>query len=211
MNFQYNIKDLWNLVVQYGYIVRYNQLDGLDSWVKLKTIISEISPKKKYKWACDMEMPFENLKSLENKIIEPIEDENPINYEKWEREHFFIQHFRIPAKNKNPKMVKILQVAYNTGQLLAEKSKIPYFYDHLNLNLEGKLFDYSQEKYNLFKLGNEIIDPINYVLNYNLFIFGDTYHNKYIYNYNNPLFINNKYENIDELYNKISEIKNSLI
>ena len=53
-----------------------------------------------------MEMPFENLKRLENKIIEPIEDENPKNYEKWEREHFFIQHFRIPAKNKNPKWLE---------------------------------------------------------------------------------------------------------
>ena len=77
MNSQYNIKDLWNLVVEYGYIVRYNKLDGLDSWSKLKIIISEISPKKRYKWACDMEMPFENLKRLENKIIEPIENENP--------------------------------------------------------------------------------------------------------------------------------------
>ena len=46
MNSQYNIKDLWNLVVEYGYIVRYNKLDGLDSWSKLKIIISEISPKK---------------------------------------------------------------------------------------------------------------------------------------------------------------------
>ena len=108
-------------------------------------------------------------------------------------------------------MVRILQVAYNTGQLLAEKSKIPYFYDQLNSILEGKLFDYSQEKVNLYQLGREIIDPINYILNYNLFIFGDTYHNKYTYNYNNPINRINKYENIDELYNKILEIKNSLI
>ena len=206
-----NIKDLWNLVIQYGYIVRSNKLDGLESWKKLKDIITEIGSNKKYKWPVDMKPNYNILKNLSSSLLENFEDDK-LNNTKWEKEHFYIQHFRITAKNDNPKMSRILQVAYNTGQLMAERAIDPTFYEDLNNNLIGLL--YVNKRINnilndsLYLLTDTIYDPINYILNYNLYIYGDTVYS----NYKQDDYFNYypKYENIDKLYNKINNLLHNL-
>jgi hypothetical protein len=125
------MEELFNLVKNYGYIVRSNELDGLQSWNEIKSILQSI---------CCVGLEWSmNLKTLASEPLdsEPLNINGAYNYiyiklkmkgedneeEKcnpnWEKYHFFLQLARIPKNNPKCDLVRLCQIAYNLGQLSA--------------------------------------------------------------------------------------------
>jgi hypothetical protein len=139
---------LFTFVKIYGKIVRKNNLNGLDSWNKMKTLLLAIR--------CDCLVWNIKLKKFNGDDITSIKD--AYNYvqddlgmrgednqtEKcnpnWEKFHFFLQLVRIPYNNPDCNLVRLAQVAYNLGQLSAVYDDAVYtkevkkFYTMNNLN-----------------------------------------------------------------------------
>ena len=119
------MEELFNLIKNYGYIVRTNNLDGLASWNEMKTLLVSIR--------CEGLIWNINVKNLDEKSITGIE--NAYNYvhntlgmkgedtdpkgPNWEKFHFYLQLVRIPYNNPDCNLVRLAQVAYNLGQLSA--------------------------------------------------------------------------------------------
>lgn len=119
------MEELFNLIKNYGYIVRTNNLDGLASWNEMKTLLVSIR--------CEGLIWNINLINLNQESINGIE--NAYNYVRntlgmkgedtdpkgpnWEKFHFYLQLVRIPYNNPDCNLVRLAQVAYNLGQLSA--------------------------------------------------------------------------------------------
>lgn len=106
------VYDLWKNVLTYGEVAKEKNLDTLDSWKRLRNILS------KYpilgKWKIDSFNLYNQINDL------GLIDENQKNTKKdnWEKGFLYIQHGRIPIKNKmKPTLLKLLQISFNAGQL----------------------------------------------------------------------------------------------
>jgi len=111
------LEALWKLVIEYGTYVRINKLNGLDYWNMLKQFLK--SNKTSFIWLPDAMSRFEEMKKMGIVDENNIEKQIPQNI--WEAHHFYLQHARIPFKNKNgATFVRLFQIAYNAGQLNAE-------------------------------------------------------------------------------------------
>jgi len=140
------MEQLFELVKNYGYIVRTNNLDGLASWNEMKAIILTISCKG-LAWNI-------NLLNLNRERLTTINDaynyvHNTLGMEgeesdprsvNWEKFHFFLQLVRIP-KNNDCNLTRLCQIAYNLGQLSAVydddvvyKPNVKQFYTMNNLD-----------------------------------------------------------------------------
>lgn len=118
-----NVQKLWDIVFQFGYVVRYGKLDGLQCWNKIKPILSSVTP--------DCEWSMENIRSIYFHMKTEFNiSENKFDYENnniWESYHFYLQHSRIPYINKDDnKLVRLMQIAYNAGQYEYEKTQFDY-------------------------------------------------------------------------------------
>jgi len=125
------MEQLFELVKNYGYIVRTNNLDGLASWNEMKTIISTIT--------CDGLTWRINLLNLNRERLTSINDaynyvhntlcmegeESDPRSVNWEKFHFFLQLVRIP-KNNDCNLTRLCQIAYNLGQLSAVYGDVVY-------------------------------------------------------------------------------------
>lgn len=118
----------------YGKYVRENKLNGLDSWnSKKKQLLEELIVFDKW-----------NIEDIEGKYkfvhdeLGMKGDDFDEKTENWEKFHFFLQHFRIPKNNK-PDSLRLMQIAYNAGQLEA--------------CFEDKVFDGAREFYLKNRLG----------------------------------------------------------
>ena len=141
------MEDLFSLVKNYGYIVRSNELHGLDSWNEIKSILSKIR--------CDKFVWNMTLVNLENKPLDingaynyiyntlrmkGEDDESEKSNPNWEKYHFFLQLARIPKNNRDCNLVRLCQIAYNLGQLSAVYDdevytpNVKHFYTINNLN-----------------------------------------------------------------------------
>jgi hypothetical protein len=133
---EFNVCDEWKKVIDEGYQVRSNKLDGQASWQPLKNKYAAMDLSYNIKRDEIMEL----LKSydgdqddLRKITIDPdLTLDNSI-----EVEHFFLQHFRIPylAKGNHLPLVKMMQIAYNVGQFKASgesypKDLIEFYNDH---------------------------------------------------------------------------------
>jgi len=108
------LEGLWKLVIEYGTYVRINKLNGLDYWNMLKQILE--SNKTSFTWLPDAVSRFGEMEKMGL-----VEDEKQVPQDVWEAHHFYLQHARIPFRNKNDAtFVRLFQVAYNAGQLNAE-------------------------------------------------------------------------------------------
>lgn len=123
--------------VEFGYLVRTQGRNGLQEWGRLK---------QDYQWLENSQC-LPKMVNLENMpihhIIKTLIDyhvsstdtnhdhvtidipsinqrlNNVIDYE-----HFYIQHFRIPIMtNYHPVMIKLLQIAYNVGQMKGSRNQ----------------------------------------------------------------------------------------
>ena len=141
------MEELFSLVKNYGYIVRSNELHGLDSWNEIKSILSKIR--------CDELVWSMTLVNLENKQLDingaynyiyntlqmkGEDDESEKSNPNWEKYHFFLQLVRIPKNNRDCNLVRLCQIAYNLGQLSAVYDdevytpNVKHFYTINNLN-----------------------------------------------------------------------------
>jgi hypothetical protein len=118
------INTIWNLVIAYGTTSRLFKLNGLDSWSKLKEIFASIDIDPSVDWIDDAKKRTSEMLSMG--IIGTESPEMPTEHTTWELHHFFIQHGKIirpvdESKKITPvSFVKIMQIAYNAGQLNAE-------------------------------------------------------------------------------------------
>jgi hypothetical protein len=159
-----NIEEIFNLIVDYGCTIRKFVLltepkdnIGLNAWRMVKESFSDFRFKTK---SGEILLKVKVNKKLVDKINKLIED-NEYKYDvddkdqekvklkinsieldnQVEPEHFFIQHFRIlVTSNFELSPMKLMQVAYNIGQLKAQNKinkydeKLMEYYKSNNLN-----------------------------------------------------------------------------
>lgn len=125
---------LFNLVKNYGYIVRTNNLNGLTSWNEMEKLLSTIIHCDGLAWSINLvKVNRERLTSIGEAYTyvhdelgmlgeaDKTEKSNP----NWEKFHFFLQLVRIPKKNPC-NLERLCQIAYNLGQLSAVKDDSVY-------------------------------------------------------------------------------------
>ncbi len=113
------LQQLWNILVNHGYEVRSTGQDGLNEWQPYKNTLKnykidvELKVDNGIKYLCE-----EHYNSDEGIFVyNDIEINNEV-----ESAHFLIQHCRIPKlMNFKLSILKLLQIAYNAGQFLAEQ------------------------------------------------------------------------------------------
>lgn len=109
---QITIQTLWNAVDAYGFSVRrQKKISGLEAWNKIKSAIPVIN----IQWSETSKSIYEQLRRL-GVTGDDDDEKNP----SWEHHHFLIQHGRI-VKNNEGSLLRLLQIAYNTGQYRAAK------------------------------------------------------------------------------------------
>lgn len=137
---------LFENIKVYGRYVRTNNLDGIEYWNRVKLFLSrpeqkvgldEINKIIGNKWTIEVKLNSNKTSSNIDEIYEFVhgdtglkiygeelkiygEEEDKvsksIDNNVWEQNHFFLQLIRIP-KNNELNLIKLLQVAYNLGQL----------------------------------------------------------------------------------------------
>ncbi len=185
------LNKLFNQVKEYGKYTRINKLDGLLQWNILKGIL--LTSDVKGEWNSEVKTFFIDMRS--DLKIQECESETE-NHDIWEKHHFYLQHARIPTLNFNDaKLVRLIQIAYNAGQLEAlwhdnfYTQKMRDYYDNNNL---GNIETYMSEE-NLIKINNSITDEMIEKLE-NIFSEQATknYNNKYLKYKNKYLNLKNK-------------------
>jgi hypothetical protein len=95
-------------------------MDGLRMWNNIKPLFNVKS--ESMLWRTKILTLYDEVLK-EFKIIdeEVSSDATPEEKVKWELQHFFFQHVRIPNHNqREANLQRLMQVAYNTGQLYCE-------------------------------------------------------------------------------------------
>jgi mannose-6-phosphate isomerase-like protein (cupin superfamily) len=130
---------LFENIKVYGRYVRTNRLDGLEYWNRVKLFLSR--PEQKVgidelnkiignKWTIGVKLSSTKQSSCIEEIYEFVHGEDglkiygeegdeiskSLEHSVWEQNHFFLQLIRIP-KNSELNLIKLLQIAYNLGQL----------------------------------------------------------------------------------------------
>ena len=130
MTFPEEILTWWNMSFECGFKTHHLGLSGLDEWNKLKSII----PRETFvgEWTDSVKMYYGSLKNLYVKGdtivnehgVEIRDDDTNI----WEPHHFLLQHGRIIYNNPNASMIRLMQIAFNNGQLEAIRGKWPIYF-----------------------------------------------------------------------------------
>lgn len=113
--------EYWNKIKKF--IQKPEQLDGME---KINEIISSIG------WTIDVKIGSSTNSNIEQiydyvhgdkknqlKIFgeEGDEEDKALEHDIWEQYHFFLQLIRIPKNNPEINLIRLLQIAYNLGQL----------------------------------------------------------------------------------------------
>ena len=93
-------------------------------------------------WKIDTIKRYHELSKGADMKIPEKKDVPQEHHEQWEVEHFFLQHFRIPHLNK-ASLVKLMQIAYNAGQLEAERNSKHYPHDAKKYSADQQLILFS--------------------------------------------------------------------
>ena len=148
-----NMEKLWSDIMNYGLKVRSKRLNGLDMWVQLKGKLSEIT------YEGQWSMQFKDIKEYMMKEFGLVEDVSHILKDIWEKHHFYLQHANIPSSN-NCSFVRLMQIAYNAGQLKAIfddpifTKDMKDYYDNMHLNEMTTYMDKDQ----LLQMGKMVSD-----------------------------------------------------
>ena len=161
------VEKLWNLIINYGYDIRINNLNGLEKWNMVKPKLME--NKIKGKWKPSALLLYDQIRELN------IIDEKPegMSHDEWEKHHFYIQHGRIPFKNKEDQsLTRLLQIAFNTGQLsYLMNYKQDSFLTHIlkryyyNNQLNNPLTYMDYDSLIGFNINDQFIDEITQIIN----------------------------------------------
>jgi hypothetical protein len=154
------MEELFNLVKNYGEIVRTKKLNGQDSWNEMEKLLLTIIPCDGLTWSINLvNLDEKHIDGLENTYyyvhdtLGMIGENTDPRDNNWEKFHFFLQLVRIPFKNRDCNLVKLAQVAYNLGQLSIEYKddivytpKVKRFYEMNNL---GEMSTYTKSSCDL--------------------------------------------------------------
>jgi len=117
------VEDLWRRFKEYGYAVRSIGKYGGEAWNEVKSILVGIGDDGNFAEWVDISTRYyehmkEKLKLLGDTIndIDGKEKNDNLDHSVWEPHHFMLQHGRIVVNNK-PSLLRLLQIAYNSGQL----------------------------------------------------------------------------------------------
>ncbi len=173
------LKKIFTQVKEYGKYTRINKLDGLLQWNKLKGIL--LMSDVKGEWNPKVKTFFIDMRS--DLKIQECESETE-DHNIWEKHHFYLQHARIPTLNFNDaKLVRLIQIAYNAGQLEAlwndnfYTQKMRDYYDQNNLkNIETYMSEDSLIKLNN-SITNEMVENLEDVISEQEI---KNYNNKYL-------------------------------
>jgi mannose-6-phosphate isomerase-like protein (cupin superfamily) len=189
---------LFENIKVYGRYVRTNGLDGLEYWNRVKLFLSRPEQKEGLnelnkiignKWTIEVKLNSTSQSSNIEEIYQFVhgdgEDKLQIYGEEgddksksleqniWEQNHFFLQLIRIPKTNEL-NLIKLLQVAYNLGQLSVclEKgnfsSKAIDYFKSNNLDKLESYIKLSPEQNNQIETNIQITDLITNTNSYML-------------------------------------------
>jgi len=127
---------LYEGLINYGYNIRKTGKSGHDAWLEIKNKI----PEQLLVWSYDATKYYVDLTTGLAAIpdVEPVKL-NSIGQYQWERNYFLLQHGRVIKKYPQASLAKLLQIAYNTGQFLAENEIVPYPQAHLQYFINKQL------------------------------------------------------------------------
>jgi hypothetical protein len=154
-----SINILYDLVIEYGYFIRKNNKDGLESWNEIKKIIPPIP----IIWTDKSKLFYEQLSSIGVNTSESSE-EAKMSKPEWERHHYLLQHGRIIHKNPEGNLVRLLQIAYNTGQFKYELEKEIYPKEQLQYYIINELNKISTFLQSEIEFPRELIEGITGLL-----------------------------------------------
>lgn len=154
---EHSLFSLWKIVFNYGKHVRENSECGLESWNRLKKVLEEYNiPFTWSLFSMSLFCTFLSFGLREEKLPQ-------VSHAVWERDHFIIQHGRIPDR-KNATLVSLLQIAYNAGQASVEHAREPYDDEIIEYYKENKLDNpltyVKHEDISMFNFGTELLDRI---------------------------------------------------
>ena len=161
-------QQVWTLMISYGENIRKNSTDadgeekmvtisgketpiGLHAWNALKPVLKSMGNVTPFTWNEDG-----ILKIMRENEFREDEKENTYNVF-GEREntgcnHFLVQHMRIVHKNPDASYARLMQIAYNVGQLLScpeeLESASPMYNDLLMDQVETYISDETLQKLN---------------------------------------------------------------
>lgn len=110
-----NIKNIWVKVIDLTEHLRkkYNDnLDGLGLWNNLKKNLVDIQKDDLVYWSSNHETIIYSLSEMKNSIKEYNDKTQLI-----EKNHFLLQLFNIPKKDVTAPFTRLIQIAFNIGQL----------------------------------------------------------------------------------------------
>jgi len=149
------IYDLWEAYLNYGYLIRKNDQDGLAAWNKLK----DSFPSFDLVWIEKSNLYLQQLIELGVS-----NEENPekagMTVLEWERNHFLIQHGRIINQNKEGSIRRLLQIAYNAGQFRAELEKNIYPCEQLKYYIVNDLSKVTSYINKISKIPDDVIEKL---------------------------------------------------
>ena len=126
-----SIRELWDIVSEYGYNVRQKNINGLDAWNKIKPLLKSV------KYSLDWKNNFyDDLLMVGVRDV----DKEDMPYNEWQKHHFLIQHGRIVKRNP-PSIMRLMQIAFNSGQFRAVRDSPIYTQEMLDFYDDNKLSD----------------------------------------------------------------------
>lgn len=167
------LSNLFNDLISYGRLVRSKNLNGLDYWNKIKKILlthehDSINKILTENWKINRIINIksnyttDNLSDIYTFVHDTLkmhgEEEDMSNYridhDLWSKYHFYLQLARIPKNNKLD-LGRLLQVAYNLGQLSVHLNSDPIFtrqirayFELNNLNNINSYINLDEKKFN---------------------------------------------------------------
>ena len=163
-----NIKNIWVKVIDLTEHLRkkYNDnLDGLGLWNNLKKNLVDIQKDDLVYWSSNHETIVYSLSEMKNSIKEYDDKKQLI-----EKNHFLLQLFNIPKKDVTAPFTRLIQIAFNIGQLkplLNDKSfgfNIKQIFTDNKLDqIETYMDDDNLAKYKIFQ--NDIDDILTTIEN----------------------------------------------
>ena len=146
------IQKLLLLVRSYGFNVRSSNKKGDIAWTLVKNLLIDIDSKLKMnEWNQQSKHFYPYMKNTlqlyGDTIIDPDtnkeQNDNP-DHSIWEPHHFLLQHGRI-VQLSEPSLLRLVQVNYNSGQLLAQMvmDKNAYTQDQRDYIQQGEIYDIS--------------------------------------------------------------------
>lgn len=157
-----SIINIWNKVIDLGMSLRNkhsNNLDGLAVWNNLKSSVVDISKDPLIKWSKTHDKIVYSLSEMKNSLREYDEDNNFI-----ERNHFLLQILNIPKNDPTVSFNKLIQIAFNIGQLMPELNDKKFGFNIQQIFNDNKLNEIntyiSNKDLEKYKISQNEIDDI---------------------------------------------------